>query len=82
MGKPLAFTSLMSPIRGTTSLKLMERATYSALVVDMAVIVCILDAQVMGHPVNCITYPAEDLVGIGSLAAYRGLQLHAESEST
>ena len=32
----------------------------------MAVIVCILDAQAMGHPANLIIHPAQDLDVMGS----------------
>ena len=35
---------------GITSLKLVERVMYSTSVVDIAVIVCILEAHVMGAP--------------------------------
>ena len=44
-----------------TSLKLVDRAMYSALVVDMAVIVCILDVQVMDAPAKRTIQPDRDL---------------------
>ena len=45
---PCARASVRSPINGMTSLRQVESAMYSASVVDMAVMVCILDAHVMG----------------------------------
>ena len=41
---------LEHPIMGMTYLKLVERAMYSASVLDIAVIVCILEAHMMGAP--------------------------------
>ena len=52
---------------GITSLKLVERAMYSASVVDNAVIVCILEAHVMGAPAKCTIHPKRDLELIGSM---------------
>ena len=51
---------------GITSRKLVERAMYSASVVDIAVIVCILEAQVMGAPAKRTSQPDRDLEVIGS----------------
>ena len=47
---PLSRASFRMPIKGMTSLRLIDSAMYSASVVDRAVIVFILDAQVMGAP--------------------------------
>ena len=41
---------------------------YSASMVDNAVIVCILDAQVMGAPAKCTIQLDQDLDVIGSIA--------------
>ena len=60
----------------------MERATYTASVVDKVVMVWILEAHVNGQPANWITQPALDLDVIESYRASCGLQLPAKSEST
>ena len=60
---------------GMTSLRLMERAIYSASVVDIAVIVCILEAHVMGAPAKRTSQPERDLEVIGSTWASRFRQL-------
>ena len=65
-----------------TSLKLVDSAMYSASVVDMAVIVCILYAQVMGAPANRTIQPDRDLDVIGSMWASAWHQLPAELAST
>ena len=54
------------PIKGITCLKLAERAMYSASVVDKAVIVCILDAQVIGALAKETIEPDLDLDVMGS----------------
>ena len=46
---------------GITSLKLVERAMYSASVVDIAVMVCILEAYVIGAPAKRTSQPERDL---------------------
>ena len=63
---PCSLASLSIPIMGITSLKLVERAMYSASVVDNAVMVCILDAQVMGTPAKQTIQPERNLDVIGS----------------
>ena len=64
------------------SLKLVERAMYSASVVDSAVIVCILEAQMMGATANQTTQPELDLDVIGSLWVSCWHQLPAKLAST
>ena len=82
MHNPCARASLRSPINGMTSFKLVDRAMYSASVVDMAVMVCILDAQVIGVPANCTIQPDRDLDVIGSRCASAWHQFPAKSAST
>ena len=79
MRNPCALASVRSPISGMTSLKLVESAIYSASVVDMAVMVCILDAHLMGAPANCMTQPDRDLDVIGSMCASAWRQFPAKS---
>ena len=79
---PCARASVRSPISGITSLRLEESAMYSASVVDMAVMVCILDAQVMGAPAKRTIHPKRDLAVIGSLCASAWRQFPAKSAST
>ena len=55
---------------------------YSASAVDIAVIVCILEAQVMGAPAKRMSQPDRDLDVIGSLWASHFRQLPAKSAST
>ena len=66
---PFLRVSLRMPINGMTSLTLVDSAMYSAYVVDRAVIVCILDAQVMGAPAKWMTQPDQDLDVMGSIWA-------------
>ena len=66
---------------GMTSLKLVERAMYSAPVVDIAVIVCILEAHVMGAPAKRTSQPDCDLDVMGSTWALHFRQLPAKSAS-
>ena len=79
---PCARASVRSPIRGITSLKLVESAMYSASVVDMAVMVCILDAHYIGAPAKRTIQPERDLAVMGSLCASAWRQLPAKSAST
>ena len=65
-----------------TSLKLVERAMYSASVVDNAVIAFILDAQVMGAPAKQTIQLEHDLDVIGSMWASFWHQLPAKSALT
>ena len=67
---------------GMTSLKIVERAIYSASVVDIAVMVCILEANVMGAPAKCTSQTDRDLGVIGSTWASHFRQLPAKSSST
>ena len=50
MWMPKVHTSFNNPIKGMMSCRLIDRAMYSALVVDSAVMVCTFDAHEMGHP--------------------------------
>ena len=52
---------------GMTSLKLVERVMYSASVVGITVIICILEAHVMGAPAKCTSQPKRDLEVIRSM---------------
>ena len=70
------------PISGMTSLRLVDRAIYSALVVDNAVIVCILEAHVIGALAKRAIHPKRDLDVIGSLWASCCHQLPEKSAST
>ena len=79
---PCARASVRSPISGITSLRLVESAMYSASVVDLAVMVCILDAHVMGAPAKRTIQPERDLAVIGSLCASAWRQFPAKSAST
>ena len=80
--RPFSLASWSIPIMGMTSLKLMERAMYSASVVDIAVIVCILETHVMGAPAKRMSQPERDLDVIGSIWASHFRQLPAKSVST
>ena len=82
MRTPCARASVRSPISGITSLRLVERAMYSASVVDMAVMVCILDAHVIGAPAKRTIQPERDLAVIGSLCGSAWRQFPAKSAST
>ena len=55
---------------------------YSASVVDMAVMVCIFDAHVMGAPANRTIQPDRDLAVMGSICASAWRQFPAKSAST
>ena len=79
---PCSMASLSMPISGMTSLRLVDRAIYSASVVDNAVIVCILDAHVIGTPAKRTIHPERDKAIIGSLWASCGHQLPEKSAST
>ena len=79
---PCSVASLSIPIKGMTSLRLVDKVMYSASVVDKAVIACILDAQVIGAPAEQITHPEQDLAVIGSLWASLWPQLPEKSAST
>ena len=70
------------PISGMTSVRLVDRAIYSASVVDNAVIVYILESQVTGALVKRTIHPERDLDVIGSLWASCCRQLPEKSAST
>ena len=80
--KPCSHASVRSPIKGMTSLRLVDSAMYSASVVDMAVIVYIFDAQVMGAPAIWTIQPDRNLDVIGSIWASAWRQFPAKSAST
>ena len=81
-GKPCSHASMRSPIEGMTSLRLVDSAMYSASVVDMAAIVCIFDAQVIGAPANRTIHPDHDLDVMGSIWTSAWRQFPAKSAST
>ena len=62
--------------------RLVESAMYSASVVDRAIIICILDAQVIGAPAKRTIHPDLDLAVIGSTWASLWRQLPEKSAST
>ena len=74
---PSSRASLRMPIKRMTSLRLVERAMYSASVVDNAVIVCILEARVMGAPAKRTIQADQDLDIIGSIWALEWRQFPA-----
>ena len=80
--KPCSRASVRSPIKGITSLKLVDSTMYSTSMVDMAVIICIFDAQVTGAPANWMIHPNLDLDVIGSIWASAWHQFPAKSAST
>ena len=80
--RPCSRASLSNPIKRMTSLKLVDSAMNSASVVDMAVMVCILEAQVMGAPANRMIHRDRDLDVIGSWCASAWRQFPAKSAST
>ena len=55
---------------------------YSASVVDRAVRVCSLDAQVTGHPAYVMVHPERDLDVVGSVPAMLRSKPPAKSAST
>ena len=55
---------------------------YSASVVDRAVSVCSLDAQVTGHPAYVMAHPERDLDVVGSVPAMLQSKTPAKSAST
>ena len=55
---------------------------YSASVVERAVSVCSLDAQVTGHPAYVMAHPKRDLDVVGSVPAILRSNPPAKSAST
>ena len=80
--RPCSVASFNMPIKGITSLKLVERAIYSASVVDSAVMVCILDAQGIGAPAKQMSHLDRDFDVIGSICMSLLSQFPAKSAST
>ena len=64
---PCSHTSFRMPVKRMTSHRLVERAMYSASVVDNVVIAFILDAQELGTPAKLTIQPDRDLDVIGSI---------------
>jgi hypothetical protein len=54
---------------GRISLVAVDKAIYSASVVDKAISVCSFDAHTKGQFANVIMYPVRDLAVVGSSAA-------------
>ena len=65
-----------------TSLRLVERAMYLPSVVDEAVIVCILDAQVMGAPAKRMTQPERIWTSWGRYGHQNDANFQCRSAST
>ena len=59
-----------------------DRAIYSASVVDRAVNGCSLDPQVTGHPAYVIAHPERDLDVVGSVPVMLQSKPPAKSAST
>ena len=59
----------MSSNIGISSRHAVDRAMYSASVVERAVSVCSLDAQVTGQPAYVMAHPEHDLDVVGSVPA-------------
>ncbi len=58
-----------------------ERAVYSALVVERAMVFCIFDDQMMGQPAKKMMHPVRDKQADGS-SAWSGDHEPAKSAST
>ena len=61
--------SFVSSSIGISSQHAVDRATYSASIVESAVNVCNLDAQVTGQPTYVMVHPEHDFDVIGSMPA-------------
>ena len=61
--------SFMSSSIGISSQHAVDRAMYSASVVESAVNICNLDAQVTGHPIYVMAHPERDFGIVGSMPA-------------
>ena len=72
----------MSSNTGISSRHAVDRAMYSASVVERAVSVCSLDAQVTGQPAYVIAHPEHDLDVVGSVPAILRSNPPAKSAST
>ena len=72
----------INPIIGNTSLIDWDKETYSASVLDKAIIFCSLGLQVIGQPKNEIRYPERDFAVLGSNSASGLNQFPAKSAST
>ena len=59
----------MSSSIGISSLHTVDSAMYLASVVESAVNICNLDAQVTGHPAYVMAHPEHDFDVIGSMPA-------------
>ena len=67
--------------RGIKSCIAVESMIYSALVVDKAILVCILMAQMMGQPAKLMTKPVQDNA-VAASSTYSLLQVPAKSALT
>ena len=72
----------MSSNIGISSLHAVDRAMYSAFVVERAVSVCNLDAQVTGQPAYVMAHPECDLEVVGSVPTILRSKPPAKSAST
>ena len=72
----------MSSNIGISSRHAVDRATYSASVVERAISVCSLDAQVTGQPAYVIAHPECELDVFGSVPAILQSNPPAKSAST
>ena len=72
----------MSSNIGISSQHTVDRAMYSASVVERAVSVCSLDAQVTGQPAYVMAHPDRDLDVVGSVPAILRSNPPAKSAST
>ncbi len=66
---PLSMISVTRFTRQTASRGATDEAVHSASVVDEAMVVCILDAQMIGHAAQAITHPVRDGHEVASSAS-------------
>ena len=71
--------SFMSSSIGISSRDAVDRAMYSASVVESAVNICNLDAQVTGQAAYVMAHPEHDFDVVGSMPAILGLNPPAKS---
>ena len=74
--------SLSNHHNGVCSHNTIERAMYSAFILERATKVCSLDDQVIGHRANIMIHPDQDLEIIRSAEAPSGFQFPVKSAST
>ena len=61
--------SFMSSNIGISSQHAVDRAMYSASIVERAISICNLDAQVTGQPAYVMAHPEHDFDVVGSIPA-------------